>query len=289
MTIVREKTIIKRPPIIGPSELQMIDQSFVSEDEWDQRWQDKMMELDDRYVNTSGDTMTGDLTIEKDSGLSQLTLKVLGTVTGVDYPKLLMRRGNVERGLVLDEYNRFVFQDTVNSPRIETLETKFIARTTDPSLTSGLLWFRSDLGRLRFSPDGTEIQEFVNRFGDDLEGIFKLDGRFDVIAGSKVRILGASGLDFQGGDVTGTGNVVDMDWNPKEHNTYDLGLPGKKWKRVCAVTTNFGDIGFSETSCAECGKPFKAGDKIVLKVKNLIPDEEGGGINCVPVHESCPA
>jgi len=48
--------------------------------------------------------------------------------------------------------------------------------TSDPSLEAGLLWFRSDLGRLRFSPDGSAIKEFVHRDGDAMTGSLTISG-----------------------------------------------------------------------------------------------------------------
>lgn len=39
----------------------------------------------------------------------------------------------------------------------DTLSVFFSGLTTDPPLKPGMLWFRSDLGQLRWSPDGSAI------------------------------------------------------------------------------------------------------------------------------------
>jgi hypothetical protein len=54
--------------------------------------------------------------------------------------------------------------------RVYTVDTSLASLTADPTLASGLLWFRSDLGRLRFSPDGSAVKEFVHRDGDTMTG-----------------------------------------------------------------------------------------------------------------------
>ena len=79
-------------------------------------------------------------------------------------------------------------------------------RGSDPELTSGLLWFNSNAGRLRFTPDGTTIQEFVNRSGDTMTGDLRIDKADPAIRlrnpGGDAYILGEEDTAIEIGDGT---------------------------------------------------------------------------------------
>jgi len=64
-----------------------------------------------------------------------------------------------------------------------------------------------------------------------------------------------------------------------------VGTETYRFNLVRAVTITSGDLGFEEDRCMVCGKPFKLGDSIVLKVRKI--DKEHRQILTVPVHAEC--
>jgi len=70
---------------------------------------------------------------------------------------------------------------------------------------------------------------------------------------------------------------------PYDDNGTKLGQDIRRWSDIWAVTTHFGDLGFSEKVCAVCRKRFKVGDSVILMVK-LVNES---GIRTVPKHEAC--
>jgi len=67
-----------------------------------------------------------------------------------------------------------------NTLKIYPNAIKFETLTSDPTLEAGKLWYRSDLGRLRFSPDGTNVAEIAS-----VSGIIA-DGKIVLVSGGKL-------------------------------------------------------------------------------------------------------
>jgi hypothetical protein len=70
---------------------------------------------------------------------------------------------------------------------------------------------------------------------------------------------------------------------PYADNTYDIGYSNLRIKKIYAVSTNWGEVGFSDTICRKCAEPFKVGDEVVLKVFEI----KAGYIETAPVHKDC--
>jgi len=174
--------------------------------------------------------------------------------------------------------------------------------TSDPSLEAGLLWFRSDLGRLRFSPDGSAIKEFVHRDGDTMTGNLLLPdgsvsapalafseesntGLYRIAGAVRFALGGEDKLEIAPYDTTVMTNLwVRGNLFPEPSGSRYLGSPYYKWYEVYALTVVTGDLGFSENACPLCGKEFQVGDEVVLKVVS-----KEGGIKTRPCHKSCPS
>jgi len=128
-------------------------------------------------VNKVGDTMTGDLRIIKEepeimvmdpTGVGSVALTTVpggpNIIRAGDYP---LKIETDTDDIVLDAPGNIRLRRACLSSLI-----------ADPPLTSGLLWFRSDLGRLRFSPNGVAVDEYVKRAGDTITGdIILLTGK----------------------------------------------------------------------------------------------------------------
>jgi len=126
-------------------------------------------------VNKKGDTMQGDLSIIKtnpkftlsdSAGIGKLTLSVNSDGKSIDLEA-------EDYGLGIAAYAGNLRLWTPNY--IIFHRPRLIGLPSDPTLISGLLWFRSDLGRLRFSPDGVTVDEFVKRSGDTMTGDLTLE------------------------------------------------------------------------------------------------------------------
>ena len=78
------------------------------------------------------------------------------------------------------------------------------------------------------------------------------------------------------------GASVYQDWRPASDNTYNCGDDTRRWALVRGVTITSGDLCFEEKECAVCGKPFKEGDSVVLKVYKV--DDV---TRTVPIHKEC--
>jgi len=183
--------------------------------------------LDARYVNVTGDLMTGDLQITdgkvlkwSDIEIQRVVAKVLGLGKGqgfrlraldadavntdrsspfldffaqtwdgvsVNVPVRLRGRSSIGEGslqalIEITELFRWRMSELVTPSsikpsynRVQDLGEALIAmwrtaflqhvdfddRTTDPTLSSGLMWFRSDLGVLRYSPDGSTTRDLT--------------------------------------------------------------------------------------------------------------------------------
>jgi hypothetical protein len=70
---------------------------------------------------------------------------------------------------------------------------------------------------------------------------------------------------------------------PFADNAYNIGASSLRPAKIYAVSTNWGEVGFSDTICRKCGEPFKVGDELALKVI----EAEAGYIETVPVHRDC--
>jgi hypothetical protein len=64
-----------------------------------------------------------------------------------------------------------------------------------------------------------------------------------------------------------------------------IGTSTYRFRLVRAVTVTSGDLGFEERRCLVCGREFKEGDAVVLKVRKVEPDNLQ--MLCVPVHAEC--
>jgi len=73
------------------------------------------------------------------------------------------------------------------------------------------------------------------------------------------------------------------DFLPSSDNAYDCGNASRRWALVRGVTVTSGDLGFEEKVCPICGRAFKEGDELVLRVKKVLDDQ----ILTVPMHKSC--
>lgn len=71
---------------------------------------------------------------------------------------------------------------------------------------------------------------------------------------------------------------------PETDGTKEVGNATKRWGLVRAVTITSGDLGFEETACYLCKKPFALEDEIILVVTSISRVE----IRCVPAHRKCP-
>jgi hypothetical protein len=321
-------------------------------------------------VNKAGDTMTGDLSIDKTTpaislkvgGVEKVSYKVdtvlgmLMPVIDIPFPGMLIHRvpagvgssylfmddrgvlggmwidpggaslriGGILGGPIIsvDIAGSGGYGLAIEKTRIR-VNLPLSLQTSEPSfLYPGLFWFRSDLGRLRFSPDGTTVKEFVHRDGDTMTGdlviekdtpILFLKGtspQIQISEGETLRFVDSLGrglLDVSIGevlvwnelnmggntisninDVVASGSYrgganVDQHWIPSTDAIYDLGSSTTRWKTLYALNTVIGDLGFSEDACPLCGKEFQVGDEVVLKVVG-----KEGGIKTRPCHKSCP-
>ncbi|MEM1523611.1 MAG: hypothetical protein QXU69_11300, partial [Thermofilaceae archaeon] len=64
-----------------------------------------------------------------------------------------------------------------------------------------------------------------------------------------------------------------------------VGTSANRFYLVRAITITSGDLGFEETRCMVCGKPFQPNDSVVLKVRKV--ESENRQMLCVPVHAEC--
>jgi len=145
-------------------------------------------------VNKAGDTMTGSLKLEGVDESPTLifntsTYGLAGAIQGVS--DALEVSGALDKNLRLNASGTGRIElvnhalpsatneidlgsDTLRWRNIYIGQSAFTnnvllsSLTIDPTLASGILWFRSDLNRLRFSPDGVTIDEFVKRAGDTM-------------------------------------------------------------------------------------------------------------------------
>jgi hypothetical protein len=128
--------------------------------------------------------------------------------------------------------------------------------------------------------------------------------------GSFTRDLGSSTYNFRLGyfhELLSVGNTLDVvassgyalvlgangswEWAiatdghiyPRYNNTYAIGDASYKPSKIYAVSTNWGEVGFSDTICRKCAEPFKVGDEVVLKVFEI----KAGYIETVPIHKDC--
>jgi len=69
---------------------------------------------------------------------------------------------------------------------------------------------------------------------------------------------------------------------PSGDNSFNLGTSSLRWANAYIVNLYTGDLCFEEKTCEVCGKPFKEGDVVVLKVKKV--DDY---TRTVPVHMKC--
>lgn len=67
-------------------------------------------------------------------------------------------------------------------------------------------------------------------------------------------------------------------------NAHNCGNATYRWALVRGVTITSGDLGFEETACLKCEKPFVDGDVLVLLVKGL---SDWGGTLTIPIHLKC--
>jgi len=68
------------------------------------------------------------------------------------------------------------------------------------------------------------------------------------------------------------------------NNRY-LGGSGAKWGHIYGVVVHEGDVAFTEKECVICGKKFKLGDNLILKVIQF--DEETEEPMAIPIHAEC--
>jgi len=183
-----------------------------------------------------------------------------------------------------------VFTNSPNAPsRVFTFDT-IPADDTNTLRDSPALQFR---GRYW---DGSQDQSLYARIQLimlDTSPTAKLSIKF---AGNEKVYIKSDGTlnivgDFQIGDTTvidSSRNLVGVsslaqDLLPDADNTRSIGSSSARLANVYAVNVVTGDIVFQERKCAICGREFKEGDIVVLKVTKV--DEKG--THCVPVHLSC--
>mgnify|MGYP000218034779 CR=1 FL=1 len=64
------------------------------------------------------------------------------------------------KGVVVDELRVLRLRVGSGTTAVTGSYIDFPGLTSDPSLVAGRVWFRSDLGKMRFSPDGSTVKEF---------------------------------------------------------------------------------------------------------------------------------
>ncbi|MEM2475344.1 MAG: hypothetical protein QW407_05410 [Thermofilaceae archaeon] len=231
---------------------------------------------------------------------------------------------------------------SVTTAKLATLDHATLApRTSNPALVAGRIWYRSDLGLLSYSPDGTTVRMIpYGTINVDAHASRHLSGGADAITGwispSEVgpRSDSASAVEFRTRDIAGT-DLVDHAFRPTDdmfgllgtddyrwyisfsHYThswgvrfrgagmhyfpYDsaidaylipmsdgrsyIGIGANRIYLVRAIYVVTGDLGFGfeDKVCPVCGREFKVGDAVALKVYKV--DEDG--FKCVPVHGDC--
>jgi hypothetical protein len=131
------------------------------------------------YVRKAGDTMTGDLTISKTT--PRLNLEYpngalcrleafensvsIGARVGGDYaPVYLDANGLLPAAGGLPSLGGpgASFADGYFIGTVRKGASCYIGKTSNPTLAAGLLWFRSDEGRLKFSPDGVTVKTLAH-------------------------------------------------------------------------------------------------------------------------------
>ena len=213
--------------------------------------------------------------------------------------------------------------------------------TADPALRAGRIWLRSDLSRIRFSPDGTAVLSLpIGTINVDAHASRHLSGGPDAITGwispSEIgpRSDSDAALVFRTLNIAGTASIHHSfrpstdsygllgtplfrfyDVYSRNLNVWSLGtrsagssfLPldafthhslvprsdgysyvgtaTNRFNLVRAVTVTAGDLGFEERKCLVCGREFKEGDSVVLKVRKV--DGDDLQMLCVPVHAEC--
>jgi hypothetical protein len=81
------------------------------------------------------------------------------------------------------------------------------------------------------------------------------------------------------------GGAVDSKIEPPDDGYSYLGETEHRFRLVRAVTVTAGDLAFEERHCLVCGKKFREGDSVVLKVLKV--EDEECQMRTVPVHAEC--
>jgi hypothetical protein len=158
--------------------------------------------------------------------------------------------------------------------------------------TAGQALLDNGAGALYWGSSGGSIPDPITSSAFILST--NLNCRADCDGAGSYRIhSGNANVEFYNG--LGTGNmmyafssgaltcVMNQNIVPNNSGSGSLGVSGQKWGHIWAVTTHFGDLGFSERACAVCSKIFKLGDSLNLIVKDIKSD----GIATVPKHAAC--